>query len=135
MRKEVIVVFDEEGRAIYWHDQNATAGYVPDSDALFNFLWENKDRLGGFAHTHPGIGYPIPSHIDLRTFEGLEKSLGKQLLWPILTFDQMLCVVRNPLYTEEGAYAKWTKARPLTIEFDWIDELRRRSGSEDAPSP
>ena len=79
------------------------------------------------------MGKAWPSGIDLSTFDALEKGLGKHLLWPILTFNDMICVVRNPLFDEGGA--KWTEAGPLTVEFDWIDELRRLSGSEDHPSP
>jgi hypothetical protein len=129
MTKEVIVVFDIHGKALYWHDQDASAGYVPDSDDLFDFLWEHRHHLGGYAHTHPGMGKARPSGIDLSTFEALEKGLGKHLLWPILTFDNMICVVRNPLYKDRDK-AMWTLAGPLTVEFDWIDELRRRSGAQ-----
>jgi len=131
MAHETIVVFDIHGKALYWHDKDATTGYVPDADDLWDVLWENKDHLGGFAHTHPWEGAAIPSHTDLTTFAAVEKGLGKSLLWPILTFHRMTCVVRNPLYKKGGAM--WTDAGPLTIEFDWIDELRRRSGSKEAP--
>jgi len=131
---ETIVVFDLNGKAIYWHTPNdRSAGYVPDSDDLWDFLWENRHRVGGYAHTHPGYGGVRPSGIDLTTFDAIEKGLGKHLLWPILSFDKMVCVVRNPLFDKGGA--KWTLAGPLTVEFDWIDELRRLSGSEDSPPP
>lgn len=132
MAREVIVVFDTQGKALYWHDQDALTGYVPDSDDLWDVLWEHRHHLGGFAHTHPWNGPASPSGIDLSTFHAVERGLGKRLLWPIVTFTDMVCVVRNPLF-EEGE-SMWTKAGPLTIEFDWIDELRRRSGSEDDTS-
>ena len=132
MTREVIVVFDENGKAIYWHDQDASSGYVPDADDLFYVLWEHKDHLGGFAHTHPWDGPAAPSGIDLTTYAALEKGLGKHLLWPVVTFTDLVCVVRNPIFNEGGAM--WTLAGPLTIEFDWIDELRRRSGSDSSPA-
>jgi len=137
MIRETIVVFDVNGKAIYWHEpDDRSAGYVPDSDDLWDVLWEHRDHLGGYAHTHPGHGPVSPSGIDLTTFDAIEKGLGKQLLWPILSFDQMVCVVRNPLFkSKPNVTHRWTVAGPLTIEFDWVDELRRKSGSEEAPSP
>jgi len=134
MIRETIVVFDTDGKAIYWHEpDDRSAGYVPDSDDLWDFLWANKDRLGGYAHTHPWSGRAAPSSTDLTTFAAIEMGMGKHLLWPIVTFSGMICVVRNPSYEDGGAM--WTNAGPLTIEFDWVDELRRKSGSEDSPSP
>ena len=129
---ETIVVFDLDGRAIYWHEpDDRSGGYIPDSDDLWDFLWANKDRLGGYAHTHPWNGEACPSGTDLSTFAALEKGLGKHLLWPVVTFTEMVLVVFNEV-TKDFVYAS---PKYLTVDFDWVDELRRRSGSEDPPSP
>jgi len=131
---ETALVFDLNGKTIYWHEpEGRTAGSLPDSDALWDFLWENRHRLGGVAHTHPWIGAARPSHTDITTFAAIEKALGKHLLWPVVTFNDILCVVRNPLYSE--GEDMWTGAGPLTFEIEGLDELRRRSGSTLVPAP
>jgi hypothetical protein len=127
---ETALVFDREGKTIYWHEpEGRSSGSLPDSEALWDFLWDNRDRLGGVAHTHPWSGAAGPSQTDVTTFAAIEKALGRQLLWPVVTFTEVANVVRN---TVTGG---WCLAGPLTIEIEGIDELRRRSGSEETPSP
>ncbi len=129
---ETALVFDLEGRTIHWHEPaGRTSGSLPDSQDLWEILWENRHRLGGVAHTHPWNGPAIPSGTDLTTFAAVEKGLGKHLLWPVVTFDNVAYVVRNPLFKDGGAM--WTNAGPLTIKIEGIDELRRRSGSKEDP--
>ena len=82
---ETALVFDLHGKTIYWHEPSGrTSGYLPDSQDLWDVLWDNRHRLGGVAHTHPWHGPALPSHTDLTTFAAVEKGLGKHLLWPVV---------------------------------------------------
>jgi len=132
MALEIGLVFDQQGKTIHWFGGHSGVS-IPDSDALWDVLWENRHRLGGVAHTHPWIGAARPSHTDITTFSAIEKGLGKHLLWPVVTFDDILYVVRNPLYTE--GEAMWTSVGQLTFEIEGLEELRRRSGSTLVPAP
>ena len=58
-----------------------TSGSIPDDGALWYFLWENRDRVFGFAHSHPGSGIPVASHTDLTTFAAIEQALARRLAW------------------------------------------------------
>jgi hypothetical protein len=91
--KEVGVVLGANNKPIYWHVPDSTPGAIPDSRELWLFLIEHKDEVTGFAHTHPGKGYPAPSYTDSTTFKSIELGLGKQLNWFILSEDkQVLCL-------------------------------------------
>jgi hypothetical protein len=125
--KETVLVFDDHGKTIcFFEPEGRTSGSIPDTRSLWDILWDNRDRLGGVAHTHPWDGPASPSGTDRTTFEAIERGLGKHLLWPVVTFTDVLVVIRNPLY-REGETATWTKAGPLTIEIEGIEELRARS--------
>lgn len=83
---EAAFVFDVDGMLICWHQPPAcTGGSIPDSAKLWNVLWENRNNLGGVAHSHPGRGATGPSHTDLTTFAAVERGLNRRLLWPIMT--------------------------------------------------
>lgn len=120
---EVALVFDKEGKTICFHD-GQSAGSIVDSRSLWDILWENRDRLGGVAHTHPWDGEAHYSHTDVTTFRAIDNALGKNLLWPVVTF------------TEVG-YFQWYRAceDPLDygrhctapINIEGIEELRVRS--------
>jgi len=123
---EMVLVFDTEGRAIFWKGPKGSfEGYVQDSELLWDRIWSARDRIGGVAHTHPWAGEAHPSYIDVTTFEAIERGLGQRLLWPIVTM------------TEVG-YFHWNLARgyertksPFEGNPWWIDnveELRRVSG-------
>jgi hypothetical protein len=132
---ETIVVFDTTGKAIYWHDKDASSGYVPDSDDLFDMMWENKDRLGGFAHTHPWNGEAIPSGIDLSTYRDLELALGKRLVWPVVSFTEVTLVFWDKYEPGDGhgegeGYVCAEQGYFEHLTFDWVDELRRKSGAQ-----
>jgi hypothetical protein len=87
---EVGLVFDRSGNAIYWHlPRNRSATLLPDSRILWEVLWQHRALVGGFAHTHPWRGRAQPSSIDLTTFAAIELGLGKRLLWPIVTLDDV----------------------------------------------
>lgn len=86
---ETAFVFDLCGNVIFWHTpENRSGGSIPDSLTLWNVLWENRENLGGVAHTHPFHGGARPSHTDVTTFAACEAALGRRLLWPIITLDE-----------------------------------------------
>lgn len=120
--REVALVFDNAGRAIYWHEpRGATAGSLPDDRALWEALWAHREELAGVAHTHPGSGIPAPSHTDVTTWAAVEAALGKRLVWPVVTIDA-------------SAWFGWHG--PKSLDYDWVvsdldidlDGLRDRSG-------
>lgn len=136
MAREIIMVFDHQGKVRYWHDRDASTGYVPDSDDLFDEIWAIKDEFMGFAHTHPWNGEAWPSSIDLTTFAAWEQALGRRCVWPVVTFTDVAYVVWEdelngyiafntpPLVIADG------ETIPHLLEVEGIEELRRRSGSD-----
>lgn len=116
---EVALVFDKEGKTLHWHG-GQSAGAIHDSRDLWSVLWENRDILGGVAHTHPWNGEAWPSMTDVTTFRAVEKGLGKQLLWPVVTFSEVKGFVHNVV---TGEYVP----ADITIEIEGIEELRARS--------
>lgn len=125
MSIEAGVVFGFDHEVIHWHlPENRTGGSLPDSRQLWDVLWENRLRVWGFAHTHPGSGSPVPSWEDLTTFAGIELGLGRRLIWPILSSDGFSNVLWNG--PDKYTYA----VQPLSPRFDeppWSEELRRHS--------
>jgi len=90
MSIETAVVFDEEMKPIFWHTPlNRSAGHIGDSRGLWKVLMENRDKVFGIAHSHPGGGKAAPSGIDLRTFSACDLGLGKRLIWPIISKDSV----------------------------------------------
>lgn len=119
---EAGLVFDKHGGLIHWHlPPDRSAGALPDSRTLWDILWDNREILGGVAHTHPWSGAAGPSGTDLTTFAAVEKGLGQKLVWPVVTF------------TEVG-YFEWVgpdrlnyavlERRRFRIKRDLIEELR-----------
>jgi len=123
MSMEVGVVVFEDGH--YWHEPDgSTSGSLPDSWTLWDVLWENRDRLVGFAHSHPGSGVPAPSHTDISTFRAVEQALGRNLEWWVISRDHVvLCT------WERGSTGTWV-AHIDEDEHVWLDELRRLSYTE-----
>ena len=123
---EVGVVIGLDGGPIYWHDvpENSVAS-IPDSQALWDCLWENRKRISGIAHTHPGSGVPSPSSTDLTTFAALESSLSKRpfrrLKWWIASSDRLIVAEWG------GPGLLDYECRRLDVEPGWLPELRRRS--------
>jgi len=125
---ETGVVFDRVGNPLYWHEENGrTAGSIPDSEALWNYLWEHREGIVGFAHSHPGSGAPAPSQTDVQTFSAVERALGKRLYWPIVTRDQ----IRFFRASGTGLFDYVEDNDPVGIEphvfMILVRELRRRS--------
>lgn len=114
------MVVAADGTPIHWHVPNdRSAGFLPDSRDLWDVLWENRGRLGGFAHSHPGSGFPSPSHTDVTTFAAIEAALGKKIDWWVVTKDRVGLVVVIP----PDAHG----VKVLREDPPWLGELRRLS--------
>lgn len=88
MTIEVGVLVDLDFEPIYWHQpEGSDTAALPDSRVLWEVIWQCRDRVLGFAHSHPGRGEPGPSHEDLTTFAAIESALGKRLVWWITSED------------------------------------------------
>jgi len=91
--KEIAVVISHEGKDLFWLD-GADSVSIPDNRNLWQFIWENRDKVYGVAHTHPGRGFPRPSTTDLSTFRAIEDALGRYLSWWIFSEDCYIIVRR-----------------------------------------
>ena len=123
---EVAVVFDTNGRPLHWHlPEGRSSGSIPDSSGLWNVIWENRERLGGVAHTHPWSGNTGPSITDITTYDAIEIALGKSLIWPIITMDRVFFFQKGMKdYHVVDVNYRW--------ETHWLEtviELRRLSCS------
>jgi len=125
---ETAFVFDIEGKIIYWHEPHGrSGGSLPDSRSLWLVLWENKVRLGGVAHSHPWDGPADASHTDITTFSAVERGLGKNLIWPVVTMTEISYWLLNENVGE------YQCLHPDWVNFDkesWmknIKELRQKS--------
>lgn len=119
---EAGVLLDERGDALYWHiPNNRSGGALPDSVDLWSVIWENREIISGFAHSHPGFGRTGPSYTDITTFAAIEAGLGKRLDWWITSGDGMVLVRWNGPGTLD--YFRLD----VTMEPDWVHELRRVS--------
>lgn len=123
---ETALVFNLEGQTMLWHEPHGrSGGSIPDSADLWNFLWENRHRLGGVAHTHPWFGAPWPSETDLTTFRAIDAALGRPLLWVVATLDNESYWGLDDLSGPEN-YGYRLIRDPDVIVRD-LQELRRRS--------
>jgi hypothetical protein len=121
--REAGVVLGESGEAIYWHlPDDRSGGAIPDSRPLWEVLWENRKVISGFAHSHPGSGVPLPSPMDITTFEAIEKGLGRRLKWWITSQDQL-----SYTHHEGGGPTDYVTFRITSEHPAWLDELRRLS--------
>lgn len=119
---ETGMVFSETGETLFWHEPfGRTAMHLPDSDVLWDFLWANREAIGGVAHTHPWRGVPQPSLKDVTTFRAVERALGRILLWPIVTQDQVRYFKYNPVQRE------YLAVDPPNFNLD-LGTLREKSG-------
>ncbi len=121
---ESAVIISLSGEPLYWHlPEGRTAGSIPDSRKLWDFVWENRNNILGIAHTHPGSGTPFPSWEDVTTFEGFELGLGTKLMWWIFTKDQGALFIKSG---KKYNYAKTSLSKEID-EISWVQELRKYS--------
>lgn len=129
---EAGVLLDLKGHPIFWHTPNdRSGGALPDSRTLWDVMWENRDRISGFAHTHPGYGKPGPSYTDITTFAAIEEALGKRLDWAIASGDKLcLCwhTTDKSMVTVGDYQVFQVEPVPDHVNERWLRELRRRSG-------
>lgn len=119
---ETGVIIGLNGEPIFWHTPgDRTLVSLPDSRNLWDVLWENREKLAGFAHSHPGSGMPGPSYTDVTTFSAIELALGKRLDWWITSSDNIV-VVR---WTGPADYTY--QRSPMDVEPSWASTLRRLS--------
>ena len=126
---EALCLVDHDGNAFYWHlPPNRSAGGIPDSKALWDVIWENRERFAGFAHSHPGRGVPQASIEDLTTFQAIEAGLGRRCKWWITSGTNLFVVMQE-----------WHEPAPIWISYahsgsdpSWLAELRRVSYDTDA---
>lgn len=116
-----------KGGGLFWHvPGDRTAGSLPDSRALWDVFWENRDLVEGFAHSHPGKGIPGPSHTDITTFEAVERGLGRKLKWWIITEDHVGLCKRLRRSRQDPREGYW-RVELLRPDQPWLEELRRVS--------
>ena len=117
MTHEVAMVFDKQGRPLYW--LNGRSAAVEDSRSLWEVVWENRENLGGVAHTHPWDGPTGPSGTDISTFAAIESGLGKRLLWPIVTMTHVHCFRHVQTATVgESDYV------PVAVTDEWLKQWK-----------
>ncbi len=114
------------GKPVHWHLPNGRSSVaIPDSRELWEVLWEHRDRLSGFAHSHPGHGFPGPSYTDVTTFLAIERALGRRLKWWITSRTNMVLLTWNgkapndPIYDSVQIHG--------SDEPSWVWKLREHS--------
>lgn len=129
--KEVAVVIGYEGKDLFWISGLSSVA-IPDSQDLWQAIWENRDKVNIVAHTHPGKGhYPRPSSTDLSTFRAIEAALGRCLWWWILNEDH--CIILRRWEDEEPGdydlveFEEDDMATMIGDNAEWVKRLRELS--------
>jgi len=121
---EAGVLIATDDTVIHWHcPHGRSGGLLPDSRDLWDIIWESRDRILGFAHSHPGDGIPIPSHTDITTFNAIEMALGRRLTWWITSHTQIVRLEFVETSTMHTGYDRYV----MDIDPPWLHELRRLS--------
>lgn len=119
---EVAVVVDAKHEVLCWHaPADASGAAIPDSQDLWQLLWDRRADVLGSAHVHPWHGEAWPSHTDITTFRAVELGLGKTLVWWVVTFSD---VTRVEWSETRQAY----ELHQAPDVFPWLAELRARAG-------
>jgi proteasome lid subunit RPN8/RPN11 len=100
---------------VLWSDASTSPVALPDSRARWEAIWNNRERLGMIAHTHP-VGPHAFSQEDVTTMEALTVALGKAVPFAVVSVAGML--VRNSDGVDEE----------VADEPPWTKELRELSG-------
>ena len=120
---EAGLVIGLNNEILYEHvPADRSVSFLPDSRSLWDVLWEHRDNLLGFAHSHPGSGDPSPSGTDLSTFDAVERGLSQRLKWWITSSDTLiLCQWEEPQPDMTGY---WVQPVDDTL---WVARLRELS--------
>lgn len=131
------VVLDRNLNPIYWHlPDGRTAGSIPDTRVLWDVIWDNRDIIGGFAHSHPGSGPPAPSMTDLSTFAAVHQALGRPLKWWITSSDSFLELIYSDTGKPPWGMHSYTTPKGVTHSYlgmivspepPWAQDLRKLS--------
>ena len=124
--REAGLVIGTDGTVLATHlPGDRSGGSLPDSHDLWTILFENRDHVAAFAHSHPGSGTPGPSYTDVTTFAAIESGLGKRLDWWICSQDQLA------LIRWAGPERLTYRVTPVYPDPNWVSELRRLSEYEE----
>jgi hypothetical protein len=123
--QEAGVLVDFRGNPIYWHlPANRGTVVLPDSRDLWKAFEEKRDRIYGYAHSHPGSGMPAASAEDITSFSAIERGLGRRLVWWIATATD----IKHYLWRGPDEYLYRGYADTMVPHgFAWLDELRNLS--------
>lgn len=137
MSMEVAFLIGTDDSILYEHEPaNRSSVALPDSRDLWEVIWENRDKLAGIAHSHPGRGLSWPSSTDASTFSAIEAGLGRELQWWICTRESCLLYGKGPGFTtwEESVrgYDALRTVKHHVVNPPWLSRLRELSyGRED----
>lgn len=107
---------------LHWHlPPGRHVAALPDSRELWEVIWENRNQVLGFAHSHPGSGVPGPSWTDITTFVAVEKALGRQIVWWICS-DTNIVACR-----QIGKNPNWVATEFNGENLSWLPKLRALS--------
>ncbi len=124
---EAGVLVRTDGSPIYWHlPYTRSSVYLPDSQELWEVIWQNRQDVLGFAHSHPGSGLPRPSMEDLTTFRAVDIALGRPLLWWITSVDRVVELQKLDWKEKDLSYYLADHPQDQHIE-QWLEELREKS--------
>lgn len=127
--QEAGVILDFDYEPLFWHvPHDRSVGALPDSRNLWDIFWDNRQRVLGFAHSHPGYGVPAPSMTDLTTFAAVEAGLGVRLSWWIISGAAAICC------KYEGPDKLDYRTYRVGYNSPWVRRLREFS-NYDMPDP
>lgn len=132
MSMEAALVIGLHDEILYEHlppGRNSAA--LPDSRDLWEVIWENRARLQGIAHSHPGRGECFPSKTDATTFDAVEAGLGKSLTWWICTREACREMCHSPRVSRRTGEESLCWRSGKSVAPSWLPRLRELSyGSE-----
>lgn len=131
---EAAVVIDTDGQALFWHlPGDRTTVALPDSQTLWEVIWENRDQVAGIAHSHPGSGLPGPSRTDITTFAAIEAAFGRRLKWWITSSDRLIVIQwKGPNRLD---YIGGEVSPDDPMRKGWLDALREHSNYPKGGTP
>jgi hypothetical protein len=132
MVEERGVIFDKDFLPLHWHEPlDATGVLLPDSTNFADIMWDLREDMYGFAHTHPFGEMLVPSLKDLKAFQGIEQGNGKRYLWPIVTFGgSKIFYFKRQIDLTTNAYQSilpFLTFKQMINKNTLFNELRKRS--------